>query len=44
MRDYKNILVVNPYGIGDVLFSSVVVRNLKTNFPSCKINMLLGSR
>ncbi|KKR29874.1 MAG: Glycosyl transferase family 9 [Candidatus Gottesmanbacteria bacterium GW2011_GWC2_39_8] len=33
----KNILVINPFGIGDVLFSTVLVRQLRKNNPNSYI-------
>jgi len=33
----NNILVINPFGIGDVLFSTVLVRRLKNNNPNSYI-------
>lgn len=41
---FSNILVVNPYGIGDVLFTTPLIKNLKRNFPHCFLACLLGSR
>jgi heptosyltransferase-2 len=41
---FRNILVVNPYGIGDALFTTPIIRSLKENFPSSGIDVLLGSR
>lgn len=43
-KSSNNILVVNPYGIGDVLFTTPLIRNLKQNFPHCFLACLLGSR
>lgn len=44
MQYYKSFLVINPFGIGDVLFSTPLVRNLKENFPSAKIYYLCNRR
>ncbi|MDO8603488.1 MAG: glycosyltransferase family 9 protein [Candidatus Omnitrophota bacterium] len=33
----KNILIINPFGIGDVLFSTVLVRQLRKDNPSSYI-------
>lgn len=41
---FNSILVVNPYGIGDVLFTTPLIRNLKQNFPRSFLACLLGSR
>lgn len=43
-KNFQNILVVNPYGIGDCLFTTPAIRALKENFPKAKIGLLLGSR
>ncbi len=43
-KNFQNILVVNPYGIGDALFMTPIIRSLKENFPSNEIDVLLGSR
>ncbi|MBU1912704.1 MAG: glycosyltransferase family 9 protein [Candidatus Omnitrophica bacterium] len=33
----KNILVINPFGIGDVLFSTPLVSAIKKTYPECYI-------
>lgn len=33
----KNILIINPFGIGDVLFSTPLVRAIKKAYPKCYI-------
>ncbi len=38
------ILIVNPYGIGDVLFCTPLIRTLRTTYPKSYIAVLLGSR
>ncbi|MBN3040300.1 MAG: hypothetical protein JW867_04170, partial [Candidatus Omnitrophica bacterium] len=40
----KRILIFNPFGIGDVLFSTPLVRNLKDSFPEAKITYLCNRR
>ncbi len=40
----KSILVVNPFGIGDVLFSTPLLRNIRINFPDAKIYYLANKR
>jgi len=40
----KSFLIINPFGIGDVLFSTPLVRSLKENFPSSKIFYLCNRR
>ncbi|MFH0839003.1 MAG: glycosyltransferase family 9 protein [Candidatus Omnitrophota bacterium] len=44
LNSYEHILVVNPYGIGDALFTTPLIHCLKENFPKSKIDILLGSR
>ena len=39
----KKILVVNTFGIGDVLFTTPFISNLKINFPNCFIGYV-GNR
>jgi lipopolysaccharide heptosyltransferase II len=38
------ILIVNPFGIGDVLFTTPLVRNLKENIPDAQIAFLCNAR
>lgn len=38
------ILIINPFGIGDVLFSSCLIHNLKENLPQAKIGFLCNKR
>jgi lipopolysaccharide heptosyltransferase II len=38
------ILVVNPYGIGDCLFTTPVIRNLRLEFPQASIGYLANAR
>ena len=40
----RSILVVNPFGIGDVLFSTPLLRNIQINFPNAKIYYLCNKR
>ncbi len=40
----KSFLIINPFGIGDVLFSLPLISNLKENFPSSKIFYLCNRR
>ena len=40
----SKILVINPYGIGDVLFTTPLIRTLKKAYPQAEISALLGSR
>ncbi len=40
----KNILIFNPFGIGDVLFTTPLIRNLKDAFPESSITYLCNRR
>ena len=40
----KSFLIINPFGIGDVLFSTPLIRSLKESFPSSKIFYLCNRR
>jgi len=40
----KSFLIINPFGIGDVLFSLPLIKSLKENFPSSKIFYLCNRR
>ena len=44
LRRYKNILVINTFGIGDVLFSTPMVRTLKENIPQTRIDFMCNER
>ncbi|MBN2119856.1 MAG: glycosyltransferase family 9 protein [Candidatus Omnitrophica bacterium] len=39
-----SFLIINPFGIGDVLFSTALIRNLRDNFPESKIFYLCNRR
>jgi lipopolysaccharide heptosyltransferase II len=41
---YKKILLINPFGIGDVLFTTPVIHTLKEAFPGVKLGYLCNSR
>jgi lipopolysaccharide heptosyltransferase II len=43
-KNTNRILVVNPYGIGDVLFTTALLASLKRDLPKSYIAVLLGSR
>lgn len=43
-RNIKKILVVNPYGIGDSLFITPIIRTLKKVYPDAHLSVLIGSR
>ncbi len=40
----SSFLVINTYGIGDVLFSTPLIRNLKETFPDARIFYLCNKR
>jgi len=40
----KNILIVNPFGIGDVIFSTPLIETLKKEFPESKISYVCNRR
>lgn len=40
----KKILIINPFGIGDVLFTTAVIRALKQNYPSCTVSYWCNER
>ncbi len=44
LKKYSKILVINPYGIGDVLFTTPLLSNLREFYPHGKIGIVLGSR
>lgn len=39
----KKILIIKPRGIGDLILSTIVLKNLKTEFPDCEIHYLTES-
>ncbi len=45
MRDkLKNILIINPFGIGDVLFSTALVDVIAKQIEGCRIGFLCNRR
>jgi len=40
----RNILIFNPFGIGDVLFTTPLLRNLREHFPHSAITYLCNRR
>ncbi len=40
----KKILIINPYGIGDVLFTTPVISNLRRAYPQATIAYLANTR
>jgi len=41
---FKKILIINPYGIGDVLFTTPVISNLRLAYPQATIAYLANQR
>jgi lipopolysaccharide heptosyltransferase II len=45
MKDlFSSFLIINPFGIGDVLFSTPLIRNVKERFPDARIVYLCNKR
>jgi len=44
MSDPQRILIVNPFGIGDVLFSTPLIRAVRRTFPAASIAYLCNRR
>ena len=44
MLEEKRILIINPFGIGDVLFSTPLIRNLRFYFPNAFIAVAVQKR
>ena len=42
--NFKKILIINPYGIGDVLFTTPVINNLRRVYPQAHIAYLANRR
>jgi lipopolysaccharide heptosyltransferase II len=42
--NFKKILIINPYGIGDVLFTTPVIKNLRLAYPQVHIAYLANRR
>ncbi len=42
--NFKKILIINPYGIGDVLFTTPVISNLRLAYPQASIAYLANRR
>jgi len=42
--EYKKILVVNTFGIGDVLFSTPMIKALKKHIPGSRIDVVCNER
>jgi ADP-heptose:LPS heptosyltransferase len=44
LREPRRILIVNPFGIGDVLFTTPVIRALRLAFPGSHLSYLCNRR
>ena len=44
LEEPKRILIINPFGIGDVLFTTPVIRALKEEYPDCFIGYWCNRR
>lgn len=42
--NYKKILFINPFGIGDVLFTTPLINNIKQAMPECSISYWCNER
>jgi len=42
--NFKKILIINPYGVGDVLFTTPVISNLRLGLPQASIAYLANRR
>jgi len=40
----KKFLIINPFGIGDVLFTTPVIRSIKENFPASQVGYWCNER
>jgi lipopolysaccharide heptosyltransferase II len=43
-QPFKKILIINPYGIGDVLFTTPIISNLRRAYPQVSIAYLANRR
>ena len=44
LKRYKNILAINTFGIGDVVFSTPMLRALKKSIPDSRIDFMCNER
>jgi lipopolysaccharide heptosyltransferase II len=44
VRKFKKVLIINPFGIGDVLFTTPVIRAIKEEYPGCYIGYWSNAR
>jgi len=42
--NFKKILIINPYGIGDVIFTTPMIKNLRLAHPQARIAYLANAR
>jgi heptosyltransferase II len=43
-KNYRSFLIINTFGIGDVLFSTPLIRNLSERFPQAKLYYLANRK
>ena len=43
-EEFKSFLLINPFGIGDVVFSTPLIANLKEKFPRARIFYLCNKK
>jgi len=43
-KDFRNILIFNPFGIGDVIFSTPLIKALKSAYPEASISYVCNRR
>ncbi len=43
-KNIKNILIINPFGIGDVLFTTPLIESLSARIEGCRIGFLCNRR
>lgn len=44
LLEIKNILIINPFGIGDVLFTTPLIASIEEDSPACTISYLCNAR
>ena len=44
LNRYQKILIINTFGIGDVLFTTPLIANLKQALPQCGIGFVANAR
>ncbi|PIQ89387.1 MAG: hypothetical protein COV72_03330 [Candidatus Omnitrophica bacterium CG11_big_fil_rev_8_21_14_0_20_42_13] len=43
-KKFKKVIIINPFGIGDVLFSTPVIENVKISYPDSFIGYVCNAR